>query len=558
MSRAEFNSSALYDALPPGERVARLGADRDGLCRAHDEEAPGWLAELEGDFARPTTDEEAAEWAELCGPGEAPFMAALAPLTRRGRESLRAGIAELLDAQADAPFAAPEVERMLCAALPAVLVPLVNRTLMLELNVARVQGALDGADAGQSFESFFSRLRRPEHLLAIFLEYPVLARQLVRQVERWAAAGVEFLRHLCADREELRAAFDEGRDPGLLTALSFRNGDRHRGGRSVVVATFGSGLKLVYKPKSLAVERHFQSLLHWLNARGASPRFRLLNVLDRGEHGWVEFVGAEVCESAGEVRRFYARQGGYLALLYVMEATDFRCENLTACGEHPMLTDLEALFHPRPTSPAVMPTDAGVPEADSQSVLRVGLLPSLAGGGFDPADYVESLADGFESMYRLLRTHRRELLAGDGPLARFDGAEVRVVLRPACSYGTLLRESFRPNLLRDALDRDRCFDRLGAHVEQSPWLARVVAAERDDLLEGDIPFFTTRPDSRHLWTSRSGLVEDFFAESGRELVAHRLRHLSEADLARQLAFIRDSLSTPAAPGECAPSPGGRL
>ena len=50
--------------------------------------------------------------------------------------------------------------------------------------------------------------------------------------------------------------------------------DRHRGGRSVVLATFESGLVLVYKPKSLAVDRHFQETLAWMNSKaiGRSAR----------------------------------------------------------------------------------------------------------------------------------------------------------------------------------------------------------------------------------------------------------------------------------------------
>ena len=40
------------------------------------------------------------------------------------------------------------------------------------------------------------------------------------------------------------------------------------------------------------------------------------------------------------MKRFYERQGGYLALLYMLQATDFHHENLIAAGEHPVLLDL--------------------------------------------------------------------------------------------------------------------------------------------------------------------------------------------------------------------------
>ena len=46
---------------------------------------------------------------------------------------------------------------------------------------------------------------------------------------------------------------------------------------------------------------------------------------------------AQACTAPEEIQRFYERQGGYLALLYVLQATDFHFENLIAAGEHPVL-----------------------------------------------------------------------------------------------------------------------------------------------------------------------------------------------------------------------------
>src|SRR5262249_9181522 len=190
-------------------------------------------------------------------------------------------------------------------------------------------------------------VRQRETALALLQENPVLTRQLLLAVANWATASLELLRRLCADWDALQTTFHPAGDPGLLAQVEGGVGDSHRGGRSVLIAKFSSGFQVVYKPKALAVDVHFQELLTWLNERGTHPPFRTLKVLDRGTYGWVEFVAAGGCTSADEVRRFYQRQGGYLALLYALEATDFHFENLIAAGEHPVLIDLEALFHPR-------------------------------------------------------------------------------------------------------------------------------------------------------------------------------------------------------------------
>src|SRR5258708_32576314 len=101
---------------------------------------------------------------------------------------------------------------------------------------------------------------------------------------------------------------------------------------------------------------------------------------------------------------------------------------------------------------------------------------------------------------------------------RFARDEVRCLLRPTRAYGMLLERSFHPNVLRDALDRDCYFDRLWVGVEYRPYFPTIIAAERSDLLAGDVPLFSTRPDSSELVTSRWETIADFFAEAALDLV----------------------------------------
>src|SRR5579862_8999473 len=243
------------------------------------------------------------------------------------------------------PFDVENVEELLAADLAGRLLAMITRTLVLELNVARLQGLLEGETASERFEHFFQRLDDPKIAKQLLDEYPVLSEQVSNRLELWAAYSLEFLRHLCEDWQDLCTTFFT-RDPGKLASVQFGAGDTHRKGRSVVIAGFTGGERLVYKPRSMAVDEHFNELLVWLNERGAEPAFRRPKSLGRGQHGWAEFIRREACASTAEVKRFYQRQGALLAVLFALEATDFHCENLIAAGEHPMLIDLEALFHP--------------------------------------------------------------------------------------------------------------------------------------------------------------------------------------------------------------------
>ena len=188
-------------------------------------------------------------------------------------------------------------------------------------------GAGTQTDWSRWTAAFVQRLRDPATALALLQEYPVLARQLMLGVERWVTVSLEFLQRLCADWEAIQTLFSPGSDPGVLTQLQGGVGDTHRGGRSVLIAKFSSGLHLVYKPCPLAVDVHFQELLTWLNAHGDHLAFRTLRILERDAYGWIEFVAYEGCTSAAEIQRFYTRQGAYLALLYALAAVRWLWNN---------------------------------------------------------------------------------------------------------------------------------------------------------------------------------------------------------------------------------------
>lgn len=313
----------------------------------------------------------------------------------------------------------------------------------------------------------------------------------------------------------------------------------------------------------------------------------------------MEFIEAQPCSSEAEIQRFYERQGAYLAILYALEATDFHHENLIAVGEHPILLDLEALFHPRVGGADLQQADQLASMTLNYSVLGVGLLPhriwsndesegiDLSGLGategqltphrvprwqgvgtdemkltrermemsgernrpmlngtvVNVLDYAEAITTGFFHVYRLLMNRRDELLADNGPLTNFARDTIRVIVRATRTYAMLLSESFHPDVLRNALDRDRLLDRLWLVVEHLPHLAKLIPAELEDLLKGDIPMFTTRPESRDLWTSSGERIVDVLDEPSLDSVKRRFQQLSEADLERQLWIIRASMTS---------------
>jgi lantibiotic modifying enzyme len=63
------------------------------------------------------------------------------------------------------------------------------------------------------------------------------------------------------------------------------------------------------------------------------------------------------------------------------------------------------------------------------------------------------------------------------------------------------KRSAHPDLSRDGLEWEQFLDRLWVGADEAPYLAGVIPAERRDLLNDDIPVFTTTPTSRDVWDS---------------------------------------------------------
>jgi type 2 lantibiotic biosynthesis protein LanM len=595
-----FANRLRADGLDEQQWLSMLSASDESL-RERCPNPPDWIAALRDAFDESSSPLHAPR-PDTADRDTGTFLNLVHPLIVRGFRQFEAELNALERSYSHQPYDRGAVVDLLLSILGDRLTRILGPTLVLELNIARLEGQLDGDTSTDRFASFVHGLLNREVAMSLLSEYPVAARLVTEEIAQWIDWSVEFLRNLCADWSLIREQFSPHESPGVLANIVGAAGDGHRRGRSVLVVEFQNGLRIVYKPRSLAVEAHFQQLLDWLNRHGAEPAFRTLRVLDRGDHGWVEFIEQQACASREEVRRFYERQGAFAAIFYALEANDFHSENLVAAGEHPVPIDLETLCQPLPRTQADDPLLAEYDTVVGRSVLRSGLLPRLswaegdsdgvdvsglggrggqrspdpvrrwtgegtdqmtiqrepieipadrnqprlAGAQVDVLEYADAIERGFVAMYRLLESQRDRLLAADGPLDSFANDEVRVVLRDSRTYGLLLRESYHPDLLHDALDRDRHLDRLWTRTARQPEFARVVPFERLDLQHGDIPIFTSRPNSRDLWTGDRHRLPEYFSRSGSEMVRGRILALCDDDLHRQVWLLRGSLSTMAA------------
>ncbi|BBB01881.1 putative lanthionine synthetase C-like protein [Actinacidiphila reveromycinica] len=496
-----------------------------------------------------------------------------------------AGLADIADLAAVRGCFADQLSRA--------LVRIARRTLVLELNVLRVRGRLCGSTPEQRFRDFVRQTSARPGLHALVTEYPVLARLLAQCCDQAVETWEELLRRFAGDRSALVAGPLAGTDPGRLVAVDMGAGDRHQGGRAVAVLSFEHGGRVVFKPRPVAVHAHFNDTVRWFNSRLPGLGLRRLAVLERPGYGWIEYAATAPCTGPAEVGRFYWRLGALLALVHALGATDMHFENLIACADQPVLVDLETLFHPDLHLPgggdpaqavltasvartALLPfflvgehgvldvsglggdrdtplpeevTGWSAPGTDEMHLIRtVGTFrgsanrPLLRDAEADPAAHVDLLVAGFRAGYDAIAGHRAELTGPGGLLSRFTRDVTRAVLRPTRWYANLLDESTHPDVLREALDRERLFDVLWRDAADGPGARALASAELAELWAGDVPVAACSPGTAGLMVgplTADGLV----AEGGLARAERRIAAMGETDRFDQEWVIRATLAT---------------
>lgn len=566
---AAFQRYLEWRGLDPDRARRVLGAVR----WAGGETLPAWAGEVNAVLAL-LGDPVAPSDAEAAGSVFAPFVA-------RVEAMLRA------DVVADPAIVSPGVFGELAGALLAWLRVLAGPTLDAELTfrASGLTAATRGQDRAAPLEEF------ARHLASggwreLLLEYPALARLLGTAMSNVRSAMRAFLTRFLTDRPAIVETIFSGEDPGALTGVHTRLSDPHNGGQTAIGLVFANGAKLIYKPRSCGLEAAYFDLLAWMNAGGCPVPFRVLRVLDRRSHGWVEWVEHAPCRDAGELRRFAASAGAVLAVAHLLQMNDLHAENLIASGPDAVLVDLETAAAPEalPLSGADAEGAASAAgEALAASVLRSSLLPSemeLAGRPHEigalvaltgrppldpraspvplpaepgeplplpvpPAESVEIVAEAFASVYRWLLGRREALLADGGPLAAFGALPVRLVFRNTSVYHAVALRSFQAAALRDGVDRSlelEVLNRPLRHHAGPPPQFPVFRAEVESLERLDVPYFDARTDGDTVVCGDGTVVGGCLRGASYRRVVDRFRAWGESDLALQLDLIRISLA----------------
>ncbi|WP_100655774.1 type 2 lanthipeptide synthetase LanM family protein [Alteromonas flava] len=476
------------------------------------------------------------------------------------------------------------------------IVPITTPTFVLELNNQRESKKLAGNTDDEKYEYFLNVCDTDNFRSLIYAKYPLLLSDLRRVLNNWVTNSLELAQRFTVDFNEIRKEF---KTTGKLVSIKGNLSDKHRGGKRVHELNFSDGKKLIYKPRSCGVEKSYQQLLRWLEKKDSNLNHHSFSILERGLYGWCQYVEAKSCVTEQEVEKYYFRVGSLIALMYSLSATDFHFENLVAHGAFPVAVDLECLFHPHISIDFECKFDVPSAKAFDYSILNSHILPvrhisptgelgfdfSALGArkgqrtsskvaviknkatihmrieneyrevncqSIDPIynsvaqsahQHVDSILSGFQNTYRILSDHKDELISSNGPIYQFAETETRIILRPTRQYARLSALLSHPSLLVSKEARAVFLEKLRIGAADFPALSHVISIESTMLDKGDIPAFTTTPNSKTLKELDGGATDEFLHRSGLERSLEIIRNLSKQDLDVQSWILKSSLKT---------------
>lgn len=349
---------------------------------------------------------------------------------------------------------------------------------------------------------------------------------------------------LVHDAKDLAETFGITPDDSV-DAVEMSGDTHHRGGR-VSVIYFGSGKKVVWKPRTVDGEWLYSQVCQRLHGVGLS--FPAAQVVRREGHGWMEYIaGTNRSQVADEI--VAGHTGRTAALLWILNSQDMHMENMLWTARGPVPIDLESILHParcegiasaqrtRPNAfdvlarsiygVGVLPMIVMRAEGRGDGWLDVGFLGDRAGGNSpyrqlsyqDPFTDVmrvelttrnsaqvetalgtarseaqtraiaEAFASGFFEVVDVLLKHRELLIASLEELT--PGLRLRYIHNPTVLYAQVLRSLTSPVATADEDVSRTLATRIGLGSRKvSPTL---VSAEVSQLLAREIPYFMHDP-----------------------------------------------------------------
>lgn len=128
-------------------------------------------------------------------------------------------------------------------------------------------GKLNGRNSEEEYDYYNNNfLSKKSYKQELFNIYPCLLRSVTETVENLSSYYVLLLERLNKDKNEIANKFCGGLEFKNVVEISSNISDSHKKGNGVSILKLDNGTKIVYKPRSLKIEKVYFDFLGKINA----------------------------------------------------------------------------------------------------------------------------------------------------------------------------------------------------------------------------------------------------------------------------------------------------
>ncbi|MCE4958038.1 DUF4135 domain-containing protein, partial [Macrococcoides caseolyticum] len=168
-----------------------------------------------------------------------------------------------------------------------------NSTLIYEINNLRISNKLQGNNKYERYNYFNELLKLEDNF--IIKKYTEGMRLINNYLDKSLLSITKILNYLKKDKSSLNPSFVCEN----LISIEFL-GDSHLYGEAVSKLNFIEN-SLIFKPRDLEIDKSFQELLEWFNNKTDLLDFKILNIINNKNYGWVEFIKDLPCNNQVEL-----------------------------------------------------------------------------------------------------------------------------------------------------------------------------------------------------------------------------------------------------------------
>lgn len=456
------------------------------------------------------------------------------------------------------------------------------RVIIEEMNILYENQKLIGNDKKEKYTYFKNKyLLNDDYLSNIMSLYPGMYTNISEEISDFERYIIEICENYRSSIKEVSRFFNV-RSDNRIQYISRNMSDSHKGGKFVKTIILDNGEKLIYKPRSSQNELLFYKIVNFIYGH-IGLETKEIKIVDYDEYCWCEYISPAECKDEQEIHNFYKRIGVLLFTAYLFGTGDLHAENLIACGEFPILVDLENLvkqslekeepiierFKKSVLFSGIMPmphwnkngngVNLGALSYEENQKLPVKVpvicdyettdmhveyiyptletadnVPFYQGKRVNYKNYEADIIDGFNAAYEIGIALKKEIAIIIE--AGIEKVKNRIIFENTQKYAMLITSSFHPDLLMNTVDREIFLNLI--RKGRSFGNEEIISKEIESMLKRDIPYFSQKGNEREIKSDDLKTVYAYTEKTPREIISENIKNLNPKDKEWQLWIIK--------------------